>query len=52
MPEVIGAVSQKVTPKMNEELLQPYSVEEIKVAVFQMHLSKSPRPDDMSPFFY
>lgn len=50
--EMIGAVSQRVTLEMNEVLLQPYSVEEIKVAVFQIHTSKCPGQDGMSPLFY
>ncbi|KAM1236380.1 hypothetical protein ACFX2I_037399 [Malus domestica] len=37
---------------MNEVLLQPYFVDEIKVTVFQIHPSKSPGSDGMSPLFY
>lgn len=37
---------------MNATLLAPYSDSEIKKALFQMHPSKSPGPDGMSPFFY
>ncbi|KAL6140797.1 hypothetical protein ACLB2K_059090 [Fragaria x ananassa] len=37
---------------MNEALLLPYSDEELKKAVFQMHPSKSPGPDGMTPFFF
>lgn len=37
---------------MNESLLTSYTDEEIKRALFQMHPSKSPGPDGMSPFFY
>ena len=41
-----------VTPDMNHTLLQPYTAEEVKWALFQMHPSKSPGSDGMSPFFF
>ena len=37
---------------MNHMLLQPYTPDEVRSALFQKHLSKSPRPDGMSPFFF
>ena len=37
---------------MTHQLLQPYTLEEIKRALFQMHSSKSLGPDGMSPFFF
>ena len=37
---------------MNHTLLQPYSPDEAKQALFQMHPSKSLGPDGMSPFFF
>ncbi|XP_062028441.1 uncharacterized protein LOC133744326 [Rosa rugosa] len=37
---------------MNESLLAPYSMEEVRNALFQMHPSKAPGPDGMSPFFF
>ncbi|XP_061993825.1 uncharacterized protein LOC133711745 [Rosa rugosa] len=49
---VIGAVPCKVTTDMNNALMATYTDEEIKTALFQMHPSKSPGPDGMSPFFY
>ncbi|XP_062014381.1 uncharacterized protein LOC133730890 [Rosa rugosa] len=49
---VITATPCKVTDHMNDALLAPYTDEEIKKALFQMHPSKSPGPDGMSPFFY
>ncbi|KAM1255704.1 hypothetical protein PS1_030066 [Malus domestica] len=52
MSEVTDAVVPKVTPDMNAELLKPYTKEEIKLALFQMHHSKSPGKDGMSPLFY
>ena len=52
LQEVLVAVSRRVTPEMNEVLLQLYSAKEIRVAVFQTHPSKLPGPDGMSPLFY
>ena len=37
---------------MNSTLLQRYNPEEVKQALFQMHPSKAPRLDGMSPFFF
>ena len=50
--EVVEAVGPRVTPAMNDTLLLPIMDEEIRVALFQMHPSKSPGPDGMSPFFF
>lgn len=52
MEFVLEAVDRVVTPNMNNTLLQPYTSVEVKHALFQMHPSKSPEPDDMSPFFF
>jgi hypothetical protein len=46
------AVDRVVDPKMNRRLTRPFKFEEVQRAVFQMHPSKSPRPDDMSCFFF
>ena len=46
MDSVLNAVDRMVTPNMNHMLLQPYTLDEV------MHLSKSPRLDGMSPFFF
>lgn len=37
---------------LNAALTMPFMDEEIKMAFFQMHPSKSPSPDGMSPGFY
>ncbi|XP_062021216.1 uncharacterized protein LOC133737727 [Rosa rugosa] len=50
--EVIAATPVKVTDWMNAELTKPYTDEEIRTTLFQMHPSKSPGPDGMTPFFY
>ena len=49
---VLKAMDHMVTPEMNHHLIQPYIVEEVKRALFQMHPSKSLGSDDMSPFFF
>ncbi|XP_062016492.1 uncharacterized protein LOC133732898 [Rosa rugosa] len=48
--EVLAGLNCRVTSTMNAQLLSSYSDEEIKKALFQMHPSKSPGPDGMSPF--
>ncbi|KAL0283229.1 UNVERIFIED_CONTAM: hypothetical protein Sangu_2903000 [Sesamum angustifolium] len=37
---------------MNEALIQPFSQDEVKLAIFPMYPYKSPVPDGMSPIFY
>ena len=37
---------------MKEELSRPYSVEEVKVVLFQMGPTKVPGPDGMNALFY
>ncbi|KAM5578647.1 hypothetical protein ABKV19_008789 [Rosa sericea] len=49
---ILNTVQPKVSMVMNQELMSPYSDEEVRVAIFQMHPSKSPGPDGMSPFFF
>ena len=52
MEVVLDSVDKRVTVDMNHILLQPYTVVEVKRALFQMHPSKLPGPDDMSHFFF
>ena len=52
MDPVLDLVDRVVTLDMNNTLLQPYTPDEVKQALFQMHPSKSPGPDGMSPFFF
>ena len=49
---VLNAMDHIVTLAMNTTLLQRYSSEEVKQALFQMHPLKSPRLDGMPPFFF
>ena len=49
---VLNSVDRIITPNMNQTLLQPYTPDEVKRALFHMHPSKSPGLDGMSPFFF
>ena len=49
---VLEAVDQRVTDDMNNTLMEPYTGDEVRRALFQMHPSKVPGPDGMSPFFF
>ena len=52
MESVLETVDRVVTPDMNDTLLQPYTLVEVKQALFQMQPSKAPGPDGMSLFFF
>lgn len=41
-----------MTEEMNDSLDSPFTDEEIKCVVFQIHPTKALRPDGMSPGFY
>ena len=43
---------KRVTPEMNNELLKEFKAEEVWRALKQMHPTKSPGPNGMSPIFY
>ena len=49
---VLNSVDSLVTSGMNATLLQRYNPEEVKTALFEMHPSKSPGPNGMTPFFF
>ncbi|KAK9931600.1 hypothetical protein M0R45_018872 [Rubus argutus] len=48
----LNAIQPYVTVEMNQALCAPYSMEEIRVALFQMYPTKSPALDGMPPLFY
>ena len=52
MEECLSAVQHKMTLEMQEVLSKEYSVEEVKVALFQMGPTKAPGPNGMNAFFY
>ncbi|KAK9943100.1 hypothetical protein M0R45_008719 [Rubus argutus] len=49
---VLQAIQPCVTASMNISPQAPYSMDEVKTALFQMHSSKELGPDGMSPFFF
>ena len=52
MTEVIDKVDKVVTDDMRRTLMLPYTEEDVRVALFQMHPSKSSGLDSMSPYFF
>ncbi|KAL0406149.1 UNVERIFIED_CONTAM: hypothetical protein Slati_3928800, partial [Sesamum latifolium] len=52
MDEIIRGMPAKVTGEMNEVLTQPFSSDEVTLAISQMYPCKSPGPDGMFSVFY
>lgn len=52
MEDVIDKVPVKVTDAMNNQLLAPYTHEEVKKAIFQMFPIKAPGPDCYLAHFF
>ena len=48
----LNAVGSRVSEEMNVELLREFREEEVWRALMQMHPTKSPGPDGMSPIFF
>ena len=48
----LGAIEKRVSDDMNDDLLQEFREEEVRRALKQMHPTKSPGPDGMSPVFF
>ena len=51
-PEFLDAIHTGVTPQMNQMLTKVFTAAEVKKALDQMYLQKSPRSDGMPPLFY
>ena len=49
---VLASVDRVVTGDMINDLVRPYTAEEVRMALVQMHPSKAPGPDGMTPFFF
>ena len=52
MEECLNAVQSKVTDDMREVLSSVFTIEEVKVALFQMGPTKAPRLNSMNAIFY
>uniref|UniRef100_A0A2N9IM41 Reverse transcriptase domain-containing protein n=1 Tax=Fagus sylvatica TaxID=28930 RepID=A0A2N9IM41_FAGSY len=50
--ETLSAVEKVVSEETNQRLLQPFTPEEVRTALVQMHPSKAPGADGMPSFFY
>lgn len=50
--QIIDWIDHLITREHNELLSAEISDSEVKQALFQMHLDKSPGPDGMMPAFY
>ena len=48
----LSAVNKRVSEAMNADLLKEFKEEEVWRALMQMHPTKSPGPDGMSPLFF
>lgn len=49
---LFNRVQSGVTDSMNTKLLQPFTMDEVKAALFSMAPEKAPGPDGMTPSFY
>ena len=49
---ILKSINPRITADMNESLLKEFSEVEVKKALQQMHPTKAPDPDSMSPIFY
>ncbi|XP_019173839.1 PREDICTED: uncharacterized protein LOC109169413 [Ipomoea nil] len=47
-----NSITPRVTPAQNESLIRPFTMDEVKAALFSMYPDKAPGPDGMNPGFY
>lgn len=52
MQRALDAIEPRVTPEINQALLQPFTAEEVTFSVFSMFPLKSPGPDGIPVLFY
>ena len=50
--ESLRAIEERISQEMNNELLKEFMPEEVWRALKQVHPTKSPSPNGMSPIFY
>ena len=51
-PSLVGKVIPRVTTEMNEEMMKPYSAEEVKKSLFSIGDMKAPGPDGLHAIFF
>jgi hypothetical protein len=51
-PEFLERISPKVTQQMNEDLIAPFTGEDVKKAAFSIGDLKAPGPDGLHVLFY
>ncbi|XP_019157468.1 PREDICTED: uncharacterized protein LOC109154044 [Ipomoea nil] len=51
-PNPMNCVRHRVSNEMNVSLMRPFTIIEVKAALFSMAPKKAPGPDGMSPAFY
>uniref|UniRef100_A0A2N9GPL3 Reverse transcriptase domain-containing protein n=1 Tax=Fagus sylvatica TaxID=28930 RepID=A0A2N9GPL3_FAGSY len=52
LEDTLTTVNSRVTSEANQRLLQPFTTDEVRMALFQMHPSKALGPDGMLSFFF
>ena len=50
--DCLGSLEARVTPSMNEDLMQEFTMEDVDAALAQKHPFKSPGPNGFSACFY
>ena len=50
--EVVSHIPRVVTEEMNDWLVRDFHPENVRFALFHMHPSKAPGPDNMTAFFF